>query len=400
MLGDANADDRLGPEDLEALLAQVDRFARERLEPKVADIDAAGIFPIDLYREFGSLGIFGLFAPQSHGGLGEDLRAACLVTERLAKACLSFAISVSNCADCIAPIVQAGKPKILSSILPGILAGELVPAFCLSEATGGSDVVAMKMRATGVEGGYRLEGEKTWITSATAADVFIIFAKTDATAGHRGLSAFVVPRTAENLTIGPAEALMGLRASPVATVTCAGTFVPSEFLLGSEGDGFKLAMSAMDHARVVIASSALGAASSAVETAVEYARTRQQFGKPIIEHQGLGFLLADLVTGLAENRAFVANAVFEVEAGDPRRTGLYAAMAKKTASDFAMRAAIDAAQVLGANGLSKSYPIERLIRDCKALQIFEGTNQIQQWIIARQLAKNGLSVTGLAELLA
>jgi len=400
LLSGGKANDRLDPVDLEALLAQVDRFVRERLEPKAADIDAAGVFPTDLYKEFGSLGIFGLFAPQSYGGLGEDLRAACLITERLAKECLSFAISVSNCADCIAPIVQAGRQKVLDSILPGILAGELIPAFCLSEASGGSDVVAMKMHATKVNGGYRLEGEKTWITSATAADVYIMFAKTDATAGHKGLSAFVVPRTAENLTIGAAEALLGLRASPVATVTCTGTFVPDDFLLGSEGDGFKLAMSAMDHARVVIASCALGAAGKAVETAVEYARTRQQFGKPIIEHQGLGFILADLVAELAESRAFVANAIIEVEEGSPQRAGLYAAMAKKTASDFAMRAAIDAAQVLGANGLSKAYPVERLIRDCKALQIFEGTNQIQQWIIARQLAKNGISLTGLAELLA
>jgi len=395
----ANADDRLDPQDLEVLLVQVDRFAREKLEPNATSIDSAGVFPTELYKEFGNLGIFGLFAPQSHGGLGEDLRAACLVTERLAKDCLSFAISVSNCADCIAPIVQAGRQQVLSSILPGILSGALIPAFCLSEATGGSDVVAMKTRATKVEGGYRLEGEKTWITSATAADVFIIFAKTDANAGHKGLSAFVVPRTAGNLVIGAAESLLGLRASPVATVTCTGTFVPDEFLLGSEGDGFKLAMAAMDHARVVIASCALGAASRAVDTAVEYARVRHQFGKPIIEHQGLGFLLADLVTGLAESRSLVANAVFEVEAGDPRRTGLYAAMAKKVASDFSMRAAIDAAQVLGANGLSRAFPIERLIRDCKALQIFEGTNQIQQWIIARQLAKNGVSLTELSELL-
>jgi len=399
LLSGGKADDRLDPGDLEALLAQVDRFVRERLEPKAADIDAAGVFPADLYKEFGSLGIFGLFAPQSHGGLGEDLRAACLITERLAKECLSFAISVSNCADCIAPIVQAGRQKVLDSVLPGILAGELIPAFCLSEASGGSDVVAMKMHATKVEGGYRLEGEKTWITSATAADVFVVFAKTDASAGHRGLSAFVVPRSAQNLTIGAAEALLGLRASPVATVTCTGTFVPDEFLLGSEGDGFKLAMAAMDHARVVIASCALGAAGKAVEAAVEYARNRQQFGKPIIEHQGLGFLLADLVTGLAECRALVANAVVEVEAGDPRRTGLYAAMAKKASSDFAMRAAIDAAQVLGAIGLSKAYPVERLIRDCKALQIFEGTNQIQQMIIARQLTRNGLVLPELSELL-
>jgi len=395
----ANADERLDPRDLEALLAQVDRFAREKLEPNAGSIDTAGIFPAEFYKEFGRLGIFGLFAPQSHGGLGEDLRAACLVTERLARDCLSFAIIISNCADCIAPIVQAGRQEVIETVLPGILSGELIPAFGLSEATGGSDVVAMKARATKVEGGYRLEGEKTWITSATNADVFIIFAKTATDAGHKGLSAFVVPRTAENLAIGTPESLLGLRASPVATVTCSGTFVPDQFLLGKEGDGFKLAMAAMDHARVVIASCAIGAAGRAVETAIEYARTRQQFGRPIIEHQGLGFLLADLVTGLAESRALVANAVVEVEAGDPRRTGLYAAMAKKAASDFAMRAAIDAAQVLGANGLSKAFPVERLIRDCKALQIFEGTNQIQQWIIARQLAKNGISLAELSELL-
>ena len=385
--------------DLTALLDQVDRFCREKLLPRVADLEREAIFPRNLYREFGQLGVFELFAATSSGVTDQNLKAICLICERLARDSLSFAITVSNCADCLAPITRAGHLNTQEGLLPGLLSGELVPAFALSERGGGSDVAAMRMRAIHAPGGYLLEGTKAWITSAPAADVFILFAKTDPAAGHRGISAFLVPRTTPGLRVGPAEELLGLRSSPIANVECDNAFVPEDCRLGEEGEGFALAMSAMNSARMAIAACALGAAATAVETAVDYARSRHQFGVPIIDHQGLGFMIADLVSGLAESRALVASAVRGSERNEGRLAGLYAAMAKRNASDFAVRAASDAAQVLGANGLTRAFPIERLIRDTKALQIFEGTNQIQQWIIARQLSRHGLEVLELRDLL-
>lgn len=356
-------------------------------------------FPRELYYEFGKLGVFELFATVPGAGQNDNLRAISLVCERLARDNLSFAIAVSNCADCIAPLLHGSLSELRKALLPRLLSGELVPAFALSEPEGGSDVAAMRMHGTRVDGGYLLEGSKAWITSATAADVFIIFAKTDLEAGNKGISAFLVPRSANGLSIGPAEDLLGLRSSPVAGITCNGTFVPLEQRIGEEGEGFGIAMAAMNPARVAIAACALGAAATAIETAVDYARQRKQFGVPIIDHQGLGFMLADLVSGLAESRALLASAVIAAENTGGHLAGLYAAMAKKNASDFAVRAASEAAQILGANGLTRAFPIERLIRDTKALQIFEGTNQIQQWIIARQLSRRGLELVEMETLL-
>lgn len=381
------------------LLDQVDRFARERLAPAAQAVDDAGVFPVELYREFAALGVFGIFVGEPDGGIGPDLIAACLVCERLARESLSFAITVSNCGDCLAPIAKAAPSQMRDDTMSGILSGEIIPAFCLSEASGGSDVVAMQMRARHDGDSYVLNGSKAWITSAPVANVMVIFAVTDPEASHRGISAFLVPRSSPGLNVGPAEDLLGLKSSPVATVNCVDVVVPAARRLGDEGAGFPLAMVAMDEARAVIAACAIGAAARAVETAVTYARERKQFGKPIIDHQGLGFLLADMVSGLASVRAILASAVLAIEHPVGRRAGTYAAIAKKAATDFAMKAAIDAAQVLGANGLTRSFPVARLIRDCKALQIFEGTNQIQQWIIARELARNGLDLIDLAGLL-
>lgn len=382
-----------------AIMESVDRFCREQLAPQAQKIDDDGVFPLHLYRQFAALGVFGLWVPEEDGGVGQDLIAPLKISERLARHNVAFAISVSNCGDCIAPIVTSGSPAVKAEYLSRILSGEIVPAFCLSEPSGGSDVAAMASTATRDGGDYVLNGRKMWITSAPVAEVFIVFAKTDPAAGHKGISAFVVPRGADGLTVGAAEQLLGLHSSPTAEVSFSNVRVPAEARLGEEGAGFRLAMITMDEARVNIACCALGAAASAVEAAVEYSRERKQFGKPIIDHQGLGFEVADLVTGLATSRAIVANAVLAMTQARGRRPGIYAAMAKKVASDFAMEAAIKATQVLGGYGLTRSYPTARLIRDCKALQIFEGTNEIQKWIISRELARSGLDLLEMDDLL-
>lgn len=382
-----------------AILESVDRFCREQLAPRAQQIDDDGVFPMELYRRFAGLGVFGLWVPEEDGGVGQDLIAPLKISERLARHNVAFAISVSNCGDCIAPIVAKGSAEVKARYLPPILAGEMIPAFCLSEPSGGSDVAAMTTTALRDGDDYVLNGRKMWITSAPVAGVFVVFAKTDPAAGHKGITAFVVPREAEGVSVGAPEKLLGLHSSPTAEVSFANVRVPAGNRLGDEGTGFRQAMVTMDEARVNIACCALGAAASAVETAVEYAREREQFGVPIIDHQGLGFEVADLVTGLATARAIVGNAVQAMEQGRGRTPGIYAAMAKRVASDFAMEAAVQATQILGGYGLTRSYPTARLMRDCKALQIFEGTNEIQKWIIARELARNGLELMEMDDLL-
>lgn len=377
----------------------VDRFVRDRLAPSAQKIDEAGVFPRELYREFAEIGVFGLWAPPEAGGVGPDLVAPLKISERLARESVAFAICVSNCGDCISPIVAAASPEVRQAYLPGILCGDLVPAFCLSEPAGGSDVASITTTARKDGTNYVLNGRKMWITSAPAADVFVVFAKTDPDGGHRGITGFVIPRSIPGLGVGTPERLLGLHASPTAEVSFDDVRIPVTARLGEEGSGFKLAMVAMDEARLNIACCALGAGAKAVETAVDYARQRKQFGKPIVEHQGLGFILADMVTELAGARALVADAVLALQKPKHRRAGVYAAMAKRVSSDFAMSAAIKAAQVLGGYGLTQSYPVARLIRDCKALQIFEGTNEIQKWLISRDLARNGLSLLEIDDLL-
>lgn len=391
--------DGMDSETRKAIMESVDRFCRDHLAPRAEQIDDDGVFPVELYRRFADLGVFGLWAPEEDGGVGQDLIAPMKISERLARHSVAFAISVSNCGDCIAPLVAKGSAALKAKYLPQILSGEIVPAFCLSEPAGGSDVAAMTSTALRDGDHYVLNGRKMWITSAPVAGLFIVFAKTDPSAGHKGITAFAVPREAEGLTVGAAERLLGLHASPVAEVSFDNVRVPMENRLGDEGTGFRLAMITMDEARVNIACCALGAAAAAVETAVAYSRERKQFGVPIIEHQGLGFEVADLVTGLATSRAIVADAIRAVAHGTGRVPGTYAAIAKKVATDFAMDAAVRATQVLGGYGLTRSYPTARLMRDCKALQIFEGTNEIQKWIIARDVARNGLQLLEMDDLL-
>lgn len=382
-----------------ALLESVDRFVKHRLSPNAQSIDDAGVFPREMYREFAELGVFQLSLSEAEGGCGPDLNAQFRISERLARESVAFAISVSNCADCMAPIASAATKETKEIYLPGIISGKFVPAFCLSEPQGGSDVAAMTTVAERDGDEYVLNGLKMWITSAPVADVFVVFAKTDIAAGHKGITGFVVPRSANGLTIGTAEQLLGLHSSPTAEVSFVNVRVPVEARLGVEGSGFRLAMETMDEARVNIAFCALGAAAKAVETAVEYARSRKQFGKPIIDHQALGFMVTELVTGLVSARAVVASAVKALAEKNGRKPSIYAAMAKQVATDFAMLAAVNAAQVLGGYGLTRSYPIARLIRDCKALQIFEGTNEIQKWIIARELGRNGLDIYEMDDLM-
>jgi alkylation response protein AidB-like acyl-CoA dehydrogenase len=378
------------------MLDAVDRFARERVAPRAAEIDRCDEFPRDLWRAAAELGLFALGVPEAYGGLGRDILTPLLVSERLARASAAFALSFNNTTDAVVPLIMEGTEAQKRRYLPKVAKGEIIPCISITEPQGGSDMAGIRATARRDGDGYILDGRKAWCTNAPIGDIFIIFARTDPAAGHKGLSAFLVERGAVGLTTGRAEKLIGLRGSPTGEITLNGVRVPASHLLGAAGDGFRIGALTLDESRLHCAAVALGVATAALEQAVAYAVERVQFGKAIIEHQGLQFLLSDLTTQLAGARALWEQAVEMLLADHTRRTGTYAAMTKLLCSELCMKITTEAVQVLGANGLSNSYPVERLMRDAKAFQIYDGTSQIQKWLIGRQLQKSGLPYGPLA----
>jgi alkylation response protein AidB-like acyl-CoA dehydrogenase len=372
------------------ILASVERLVRERVAPRAAEIDDLDEFPRDLYGAAAGLGLLGLWVPEEYGGIGPDLVLPLLISERIARVSASFALSFSNCGDATTPIVVGGGPELKRALLPRIVSGEFIPCFCLTEPGGGSDAAAITTRAERDGDAYVITGRKMWCTNAPIGDVFTVFAKTDPAAGHRGVSAFVVERGAAGLAPGRPEKLLGLHGSPTSEIVFDRVRVPLGNRLGAEGEGFRIAMATLDEARLNCAAMALGTATAALEHAIAYARERVQFGRPIIEHQGLQFLIAEVASELAAARALWKEAIVRLERGKSREASVQAAMAKLVATDAAMRATTEAVQVLGANGLSRTYPVERMMRDVKAFQIFDGTNQIQKMVIGRHCQKAGM----------
>jgi alkylation response protein AidB-like acyl-CoA dehydrogenase len=372
------------------ILETVDRLARERVEPRAAEIDATGEFPRDLYQAAAELGVFGLWIPAAYGGIGPDLATPLLISERLARASAAFALIFSNCGDACTPIVHAGAEAIKQRFLPGIARGALIPCFALSEPGAGSDAASITTTAVRDGDGYVINGRKQWCTNGAVGDVFTVFAKTDREAGSRGVSAFVVPRDTPGLVIGRNENLLGLHGSPTTQLFFEEVRVPVDHRLGGEGEGFKIAMVSLDEARLNCAAMALGVATAALAFAVKYAGERIQFGKPIIQHQGLQFLLAEDTAQLAAGRSLWEQAMAMLAGERSRQSSTYAAMAKLICTEAAMRITTDAVQVLGGNGLSREYPVERMMRDVKAFEIFDGASQIQKMLIGRFLEKSGL----------
>ena len=297
------------------ILDGVERFVRERVAPRAAEIDETGEFPRDLWDAAAELGLFGLGIPEEYGGLGRDLVTPLLISERIARVSAAFALTFNNSTDSVVPIVQAGSARVKRDYLPRLAAGELIPCISISEPQGGSDVAAIKTTARREGGGYVLNGRKMWCSNGPVGDLFTVFAKTDPEAGSRGLSAFVVPKDAPGFTAGRGEPLMGLRGSPVGELIFEDVPVPGDARLGEEGEGFRIAMLTLDESRLHCAATALGVATAAVEHATAYACERVQFGKPIIEHQGIQFLLAELVTELAAARALLGGGHVQVAAG-------------------------------------------------------------------------------------
>ena len=371
------------------MLAVVRELVQEKVAPRAAEIDETGEFPWDIKKLFAENDLMGVPIPSEYGGLGGTFVTYVKVVEEIAKACASSSLIVAVQELGMLPIMIAGDEEQKMRFLPKIASGEHLAAYALTEVSSGSDALgSMRTRAERKGDKYYLTGQKIWITNGSVADVICVFAVTDPAAGSRGVSAFVVEKNSPGFSVGKKEKKMGIRGSPTVELMFDNCEVPVENRLGEEGEGFKIAMRVLDKSRPGIAAQALGIAAGALEYATNYAKERIAFGKPIGQHQGVGFMLADMKTEVEAARLLLYESARKCDAGEPDVT-LWAAMAKLKCGDVAMSVTTDAVQVLGGFGYSSEYPVERMMRDAKITQIYEGTQQIQRLVINRNMIGKG-----------
>jgi len=368
----------------EDLIALVREIADEQLAPRADAAEAAGEFPREQLRLLGSTGLLGLPYPEEYGGGEQPYEVYLQVLEELAARWATVALTISVHTLSCWPLMTYGTDEQRKQRLPELLGGEVFAAYCLSEPHAGSDAAALSTRAVRDGDSYVLTGTKAWISGGGLADAYTVFARTSDD-GPRGISCFLLPGQAEGLSFGAPERKMGLTGSPTTLVNLDAVRVPASRRLGDEGEGFTIALGALDGGRLGIAAVATGLAQGALDHAVAYAKERQQFGKPIIDHQGLGFLLADMAVAVESSRATYLEAARRRDRGLPHTR--QASVAKLLATDAAMKVTTDAVQVLGGYGYTKDFPVERYMREAKVTQIFEGTNQIQRLVISRHLAR-------------
>jgi alkylation response protein AidB-like acyl-CoA dehydrogenase len=375
--------DRLLPtEEAADLLHLVREIADAELAPKVAQAEHDGVFFRDELRTLGRAGLLSLPYPEEHGGGGQPYEVYLQALEELAGVWLSVGISVSVHALACFPVASFGTDEQKARWLPEMLGGDLIGAYCLSEPQSGSDAAALATRAVLDGDEYVVDGTKAWITHGGVADFYDVMVRTS-DAGPRGISCLLVPGDAAGLSGATPERKMGAKASRTAQVLLDGVRVPRDRLVGAEGQGFKIALAALDAGRLGIAACAVGLAQAALDAAAAYAKERRQFGRAIGEFQGMQFLLADMATGVAAARALYLAAARRKDRGLPY--GVEAAKAKLFATDVAMRVTTDAVQVFGGYGYVEDFPVERYMREAKVLQIVEGTNQVQRMVIGRSL---------------
>ncbi|HET6508317.1 MAG TPA: acyl-CoA dehydrogenase family protein [Baekduia sp.] len=356
-------------------------FAEKEIRPVAWEYDKDGTWPADVFAKAHEVGLMNTHIPEEYGGPGLSYLDGCLIEEELSWGCSGITTSLGANGLASAPVILAGSEEIKKKYL-GMLAEELKYAsFCLTEPGAGSDVSSMRTRAVKKGDKYVITGQKCFITNGSHADWYTVYAKTDPDAGHRGISAFVVPRD-ETVVIDKKEDKMGQRASNTATVTFNETEIPADHILGEENKGFKVAMMTLDRTRPGVAAMATGIARAAMEFAVEYSKERVQFGVPIAMHQAIQFMIADMATKVHMSRLATWNSAVLLDNG--QRNTIESSHAKRFASDSAMEVATDAVQVYGGYGFIKEYPVEKLMRDAKIMQLYEGTSQIQRLVIARE----------------
>ena len=359
-------------------------LARERIAPLAAHVDETEAYPAEQLRLLGQQGLMGLYIPEAYGGAGLGALAFCLATEELAWACASTAVIYLVQYAAGYPLVSHGTDDQKRRYLPRLAAGEITTALSISEPGAGSDAASMTTTAVRKGDHYVLNGTKMWVTNGSHASVLTLFATVDRGRGHKGVTAFLVEPTFPGFAFGKLERKMGIRGSPTVALHLGDCEVPVENRLGGEGEGFRVALGALDRSRPAVGAQAVGIGQAALDACVAYARERQQFGQPIAAFQGIQFMLADMAMQVHASRLMVHHAAGLVDRG-ATATSLESSMAKCFASDAAMKVATDAVQIFGGYGFTREYPVERFMRDAKITQIYEGTNQIQRIVIAREL---------------
>lgn len=368
-------------EDQLSLQQLVRDFAKKEIAPRAAQYDHSEEFPWENVKGLAALGLMGMPVPEQYGGAGLDNLSYTLAVEEVSKACAATGaiLSVHTSAG-ILPILLFGTEEQKSRLIPDLAEGKKIGAFALTEANAGSDAGAVGTTATLDGDSYVINGNKCFISNAGPAETYCVFAKTTPGKGVKGITGFIVEKGTPGFSIGKKEEKMGIRASATAELIFDQCRIPRENILGQEGEGFKIAMVVLDSARIGIGAQAVGIAQAAYEAALAYAKVREQFGKPIAANQAIGFMLADMAIQIEAARQLVHYAARLKDAGMP--FGKEAAMCKTFASDMSVQVALDAIQIMGGYGYSREYPVERLLRDAKITQIYEGTNQIQRVVIA------------------
>jgi alkylation response protein AidB-like acyl-CoA dehydrogenase len=360
-------------------------IAQQRIAPRAAEIDEQASYPHDLRQLLAEQDILGLPFETEHGGTGTGTLMLNMAVEEIAKACASTALILMIQELGTLPIKLFGSEELKDRFLPRCATGEWSPAFALSEPDAGSDPGGMRTHAVRDGDDWVIDGTKNWITNLGIADFYVVFAVTDRDAGHsRGITAFVVEADRPGFSVGKLEHKLGIRGSPTGQPIFDGVRVPPENVIGEVNRGFKVALATLDRSRLGVAAQALGIAQGATDYAAAYARERRQFGQPINSFQGIQFKLADMETQCAAGRELLYQACAKIDRGDPD-IGKYSAMAKLFNSDVAMKVTVEAVQVLGGYGYVKEYPVERMMRDAKITQIYEGTNEIQRLVVARTM---------------
>jgi acyl-CoA dehydrogenase len=359
-------------------------LAREQVAPLAAQVDEAEIYPAESLRRLAGAGLMGLYMPEAYGGAGLGALAFCLAVEEIAWACASTAVIYLVQYAAGYPLVSHGTEAQKQRYLPRLAAGEITAALSISEPGAGSDAASMTTTAVRRGDRYLLNGTKMWVTNGSEAGVITLFATVDRARGHRGVTAFLVEPSFPGFVLGKLERKMGIRGSPTVALHLSDCEVPVDNRLGEEGQGFRVALGALDRSRPAVGAQAVGIAQAALDAATAYAKERRQFDRPIADFQGIQFMLADMAMQTHAARLLVHHAAALVDRGVPG-TALESSMAKCFAADAAMRVTTDAVQVFGGYGYTREYPVERFMRDAKITQIYEGTNQIQRVVIARDL---------------
>jgi alkylation response protein AidB-like acyl-CoA dehydrogenase len=363
--------------------AAMRQFCEDKLAPQAAEVDRRAEYPWDNFEALKAMEVPALGIPADYGGAGADHVTQAIMVEELSRVCASTSLIALISKLGMIPVMNWGSEELKAEYLPGVASGEVQASYCLSEPDAGSDVASMKTRAVRDGDDYVLNGTKYWITNAGISDVYIVFAKTDPDGGHRGMSCFLVERD-WGIRIGKLEEKLGVRGSPTGEVILEDVRVPATHRIGEEGQGFYVAMGTLDRSRPTIGAQAVGIAQGALDYATGYMRQRQQFGRPIAEFQGLQFMVADMAMKIEAARGLVYRSCSMIDAGDPELT-VAGAMAKCFASDVAMEVTTNAVQLLGGYGYTREFPVERMMRDAKITQIYEGTNQVQRVVISKRL---------------